>query len=238
MKVSKLRFASLAFGSWLVLGAGVHAQQLVQFDCEGQEGENCSGQIPDNNVSGLVSTLRVAKDTCPAIFDVRVKLKIEHGWVGDLVAELEHDDIRTAFLDRPGTSKSLFGCAGDNVDATFFTMSPMLMEDQCGFLNPAIQGAVSPSHPFDDFVGEAGGGEWSLRVIDGGPITSAGFDVSGDEYGGRLLGWSLVLQCSPTVPAQTLPWVLALAMTLTIAGIAVLGLRDRKRVSFNDAISS
>ena len=228
MKVSKVLLASLALGSWLAWGSEARAQdQLLLYECEAQDGVNCRAEIPKQQAS-LSSTMVVPTQACPTVFGVRAGVKIDHPWVGDLVVTLTNDKGTATLLDRHGTDSTAFGCAGDNVDAIFYSRAA---EPECGLLSPAIRGSVKPVEPLSVLAGIKGDANevtYTLRITDSGAQSPSFRGAAGDSDNGRLLGWSVLLQCAPSIPAQFGSWVIGLTLLVLCAGPWVIVLRRRR----------
>jgi hypothetical protein len=116
------------------------------------------------------------------ITDLNICINIDHPWVGDLFAELEHMDTGTTvtLIDQPGVPAiDAFGCAGANIRVYMDDEAALPIEDQCSGGTPTIQGAFKPNSPLSAFDGEAFDGEWQLRI----------YDVAGDEsWTGQVVG--------------------------------------------------
>jgi subtilisin-like proprotein convertase family protein len=139
-----------------------------------------STEIPDNDPAGITSRITVDQ---PGIIDrVRVVLRIQHTWVGDLVVTLtrQQDATTVVLLDRPGYPADSYGCSGDNIDCEFNDSALLPAEDACSEEGPALQGALEPAEPLAEFAGGELAGTWVLRVIDQAP---------GDV--GQFLEWCL-----------------------------------------------
>ena len=150
--------------------------------------------IPDNNSGGVTSTLGVSANACPAsIQDLNVYLKVNHTWVGDLLATIEHGGTTVTLIDRPGLPALTFGCPWDNVDATFDDAAAApTAEDSCFVLpSAAIPGARSPNQALSAFNTQNASGTWTLTIGD-----NAAADT------GSLVDWGLDVLC-PQGPAAT-----------------------------------
>ncbi|MFT6782521.1 MAG: subtilisin-like proprotein convertase family protein, partial [Saprospiraceae bacterium] len=115
---------------------------------------------------------------------VEMSIKIDHTWVGDLLATLESPSgtVDTLF-DRPGVPQSNFGCGNDNIDiqlSDFATNTADDLENTCEPGNLAISGSFQPINPFSAFNGENMLGVWTLTITD-----------SFDDDSGELVEWSL-----------------------------------------------
>ena len=132
--------------------------------------------IPDNDATGVSSTLTISNDK--TIADLNVYLNIPHTLVGDLVVSLTHNDTGTSvtMLDRPGTDNPGFlnrGCRNPDVDAAIDDEgADGNAEDMCN-AGPAISGNVVGGDPPDAtllaaFDTESLDGDWTLTVSDEG----------------------------------------------------------------------
>ncbi len=119
-----------------------------------------------------------------SISSVSTSMNIAHTYVGDLDVVLT-SPAGTALqvFDRPGVPASNFGCAGDNIVASFadsFTNTATDFENTCLGATPAITGNYQPIDPFAGYEGEGSMGTWTLKITD-----------SYDDDGGSLNNWSL-----------------------------------------------
>ena len=139
--------------------------------------------IPDNNQDGISDILHVPDTT--TIQNLRVKLDIDHSWVGDLKATLTHVDSGTSLtlFDRPGLlpGETGNGCAGDNVLAILDDSASTPVESTCGNQAPAITGTLKPEEALSVFTGHTLHGEWRLTITD-----HAGGDT------GKLKEWCVI----------------------------------------------
>lgn len=111
--------------------------------------------IPDDNVTGVSTTLSLAGDL--TIDRVEVDLSIAHGWIGDLLVTLTSPSGTTfALVDRPGQGRlSNLGSSQDNVGFTF-GVAGLLGEQAAG------EWRLSLSDRDGGIVGSLSG--WSLRA--------------------------------------------------------------------------
>ncbi|MBL8745440.1 MAG: proprotein convertase P-domain-containing protein [Phycisphaerae bacterium] len=98
--------------------------------------------IPDNNATGIVSTLNITDAFC--IGDVDVQLDITHPFIGDLAVDL---------IAPSGTTVRLHNRTGGSADNIHKTYD---------------QGVVNPDGPgsLNDFNGQGAQGVWTMRVYD------------------------------------------------------------------------
>ncbi|WP_197475714.1 proprotein convertase P-domain-containing protein, partial [Oleiphilus sp. HI0043] len=66
-----------------------------------------------------------------------------------------------------------FGCANDDVDATFDDQGSSAVENVCNS-SPGIGGTVIPHNALSAFNGESTQGVWTLKVEDKATITNSG----------------------------------------------------------------
>lgn len=173
--------------------------------------------IPDNNTTGVTSTITVSAAAGGAIQDLDLRLRANHTWVGDLVVTLRHvptNTLRTP-MDRPGVPATTNGCNGDNVDIIIDDEGTNgSVENNCLNATPAytIGGRYTPNAPLTAFDGVDLTGVWELNISD-----RVGQDT------GTLLEWCLV----PTVESSTVQAVADAYdgtedTTLTVAAPGVL----------------
>ena len=136
--------------------------------------------IPDNNPTGVTSTLAVG-DTV-SLTDVNVRVQITHTYVGDLKIQLRSPaGTLITLLDRPGVPASTYGCSDDNMDVTFDDASAVNLETWCAGTTPWYSGAGAPTQALSVLNGQSSAGNWDLIVSD-----NAGSDT------GSLVSWQLL----------------------------------------------
>ncbi|MFM7161956.1 MAG: beta strand repeat-containing protein, partial [Planctomycetaceae bacterium] len=126
--------------------------------------------IPDNNLTGVNSTLSVAGVSGP-LTDLDVTMTLSHLNVGDLIITL---------TSPTGTTLTLFnrrGSTGDNLTNTTFDDSAIVAIS--GGLAP-FTGRYRPESPLSGFNGGSPNGTWTLNVSDRATGTS-----------GTLVRWSM-----------------------------------------------
>lgn len=132
--------------------------------------------IPDNNLTGVSSTLSVPPIILGAITDLNVKVRLTHSFIGDL---------RLSLTDGSGTPvvrliNNPTACSGDNMDTSFDDEGAVFA---CTNANVPAVGA-GPFRSLDllsGFDSRPISGNWRLAVVD-----SAGTDI------GTLDRWCLV----------------------------------------------
>lgn len=131
--------------------------------------------IPDNNPSGIVSSLQINDNI--TISDIEVSLNISHTWLWDLQVILKSPSgTEVIIYDRSCGSSNL---ARRDIDAVFDDDAPGMV---CNNTIPAITGISLPAQLLSAFKNEDANGTWDLKVI----------DYSGGDTG-TLNNWSLKL---------------------------------------------
>lgn len=144
--------------------------------------------IPDNNPTGITSTITV---TAPGtVADLDVSVNITHTWVGDLTISLAAGATTATIAERPGRAPGTTGagCAANNMviiaddEGTVGTI-----QDACVGVASANEaytagGRYTPLQPLSAFDGAAAAGSWVLSVND-----QAGLDL------GTLNSWALLM---------------------------------------------
>lgn len=174
--------------------------------------------------STVSDTISVAGDTA-SITSVDVGVQITHTWVGDIVAQLSHDDTATSALiiDQPGVpNMSACGCSSDDIDVTLSDSGSGSVEDACDLSVPAISGTLTPSpDALSVFNGEDSAGDWTLTIT----------DALGSFDDGVFNEWCLTFNASGgttggTGTPATTTWGVALLIALFM-GASLFFLRKR-----------
>lgn len=149
--------------------------------------------IPDDGSAETSHSMVIAEAWVVA--DLEVSVSLSHGWVGDLVVTLTHEDTGTSvvLIDRAGVPGSSFGCSGNDIEAVLDDEAADAVEDACESAAPAIAGSLRPEEALSAFDGEGITGTWTLTAID------AGLGVSGS-----LDGWGLSVNAPPAPPSVDL----------------------------------
>ncbi len=117
-----------------------------------------------------------------SVSDLEVTLQIQHTWVGDIVAELEHNASGTTavLIDRIGVPDiSACGCDGDDIDVVLSDQGTSSVEDECAAVIPAIGGILTPSpDPLSTFDNLDPNSDWTLTLTDAVPTFDDGTFVS------------------------------------------------------------
>ena len=119
--------------------------------------------IPDDDSNGVSSTLTVP--TTLTATDIDIEIDISHTYVGDLIIQIEHNGVTAVIMDQPGSPASTFGCASNDVEATFDDEALLPVESMCN-AGPAISGDVIPENPLSVFDGMDPSGVWTITVSD------------------------------------------------------------------------
>ncbi len=149
-------------------------------------------EIPETK-GDITSTVNVTSTNMVDM--VEMSIKINHSWIGDLIATLESPSgtVITLF-DRPGVPESTLGCGNDNIDiqlSDFATNTAEDLETSCEPGGLAISGNYQPMDSFSLFNGENMEGIWTLTITD-----------SFDDDSGELVEWSIsTCSSAPNTPA-------------------------------------
>lgn len=138
--------------------------------------------IPDNNMTGIQSTINVPHTGNVSV--IEVFLSIEHSWVGDLVVTL------TAPNGQSRTFLTNNGSAGDNI-LTFVGDAFNYMPNSSVYLPP--WGFIKPMITFGNFGNSIIQGNWTLKCVD---------NASGDV--GVLKGWGFRVNNSVMVGTENI----------------------------------
>jgi len=110
-----------------------------------------------------------------AVSGLDVELQIAHTWVGDIVADIEHDGTTVLLLDRPGVPlMGACGCPNNDVDVVLSDAGGSPAENACSAAPPAIGGTLTPTQALSAFDGDDPNGDWTLTVSDGFPASDNG----------------------------------------------------------------
>ena len=141
--------------------------------------------IPDNNTTGVTSLLTVANSG--ALGGLRLGLKINHSYIGDLRVWLSKGTTTVELMNRPGAN----ACSGDNMDVILADGAPLSVQTNCTGSTPAYTAGAeyTPANPLAAFTGTELSGQWSLRVSD-----NAGIDT------GQLVSWCLLPAAAAVAP--------------------------------------
>ncbi|MFN0067448.1 MAG: hypothetical protein ACKVYV_07395 [Limisphaerales bacterium] len=194
-----------------------------------------AADVPDDNDSGLISTINVP-DLGLTVTGLTVSLTLRGGlgggWNGDLYAYIAHEGSLGVLLNRPGrTATSQIGYADDGfVDVIFSDAAPADVHlyrasgggsPVTGLWQPDARG-TDPDTVFDTdvrtlflagFDNLPAAGEWRLFVAD---LSPGGSFV--------LEGWGITFQSNPTTPGLipepgTLAGGAALALLLAAGAV-------------------
>ena len=146
--------------------------------------------IPDNNPTGVSSTITVA--TGGVVTDLDVLVNIPHTWQGDVVATLSHRGVTRTLINRVGLCfDSNYGYSADNFGPPggFLTLddaAPVSIDCYAGPLSAGIDNYAGPARPnqaLAAFNGLDPSGPWTLTVSD--PLV---------DFTGTLATWALAMQ--------------------------------------------
>ncbi len=155
--------------------------------------------IPDSPAAGVTQAIVVSAPG--AVSNLKVTLRGNHTWVGDLLIRLSKDGVATPvrLIDRPGVPASGNGCSNNDFNVTLDDSAATAAEDQCSATPPAIGGIQRPADALAGFNGAPISGTWTLYAQD-----LAGQDI------GQVTEWCLQLP-SGGAPLPAIPGVPDLA---------------------------
>jgi hypothetical protein len=117
-----------------------------------------------------------------SVSDLEVTLQVQHTWVGDIIAELEHNASGTTALliDQPGVPGiSACGCDGDDIDVVLSDAGTSSVEDECAAGVPSIAGILTPfPDSLNTFDNLDPNGDWTLTLTDAVPTFDDGTFLS------------------------------------------------------------
>jgi len=202
-------------------------------------GTGSGGTIPDNNATGVTSTIVVAPDNDFAIQNLVVTISgLNHTWVGDLVVTLSKGSTSVDLFRRLGRTSATSGF-GDNAnlngtyafsdqftgnflaqatssaDTAFIIPGGNYFASTCPATITSANPCGSVASSLSALFAEGAVGNWTLRISD-----NAGGDL------GSFTGWSLFLEGQ----AQEIPEPSGVLGTLLLAGVGGGLLGRRKKV--------
>jgi subtilisin-like proprotein convertase family protein len=151
--------------------------------------------IPDNDPSGVASTINIMDNRF--VVDLDIYVRIDHSWVGDLQARLEHSEsgVSARLFDRPRYPATIYGCSGTNLVSILDDQAAQPVEEKCNTtVIPTIAGSFQPDQPLSIFNGEALAGTWELVATD-----------QSYRDTGSLRGWCLDVTVAEVMPEPTPP---------------------------------
>ncbi|HUD42613.1 MAG TPA: proprotein convertase P-domain-containing protein [Dokdonella sp.] len=138
--------------------------------------------IPDNNPTGISSTIAVTQNL--TLTDLQVRVRATHTWVGDLIVQLTSPAGTTVtLLDRPGVPATTNGCNNNDLDLTFADgqSDPEAVCDTAGTGAAWPVTDAGPTQPLSAFDGQSTLGNWVLTISDHANIDT-----------GTLVDWELI----------------------------------------------
>jgi trimeric autotransporter adhesin len=121
--------------------------------------------IPDNNPSGVTDTIVI--DSEAELASMRLTIRANHTYVGDLAFRLSRGTDTALVIDRPGVPGSTYGCSGDNIDVRLDDDAAQPVETQCAASVPTISGTFRPNALMGPvFAGTPLDGSWALTATD------------------------------------------------------------------------
>jgi PEP-CTERM putative exosortase interaction domain len=160
----------------LALGSSLSAQAQITYS------GGVGGQIEDGSTKGYSSTIDVLDFGTITSFNSITITGLQHSWVGDLSATLEHDGITVDLFDRIGRTGS--GSYGDssNLNGTYTIALDGLnwltaasgggdtytipSGTYAPFPNSLTGGSSPATDTFASFAGRQLGGAWTLKITD------------------------------------------------------------------------
>lgn len=156
--------------------------------------------IPDNNLTGISSTIEISSAHFAIVTDVNVRLNISGGYNGDLYVYLTHDGATAILLNRIGTTgaggvQGTYGYSGAGMNAWIDDSAPDVHTTAGnGFLwgtygadgrnaspdNVSAINSASRTHLLSSFNNQSVYGSWTLFVADangGGEATLSSWDM-------------------------------------------------------------
>jgi hypothetical protein len=120
--------------------------------------------IPDNNASGVNSTLSLPAGTVSDL-DVRIG-QLNHTWVGDLKITLSHGATTVTLMNRPGPGTG--GASGNDFTNLILDDEAATPIDSIPSAGPpgGYTGSFKPDQPLSAFDGQSTAGTWTLNVSD------------------------------------------------------------------------
>lgn len=138
--------------------------------CENRSSADTPHLIPDNDLSGIVSTIDIEEDI--NIEDISINIEIEHTSVKDLSIEVESPQGTKVILIQEACD-----FYDDDIEAIFSDAGEDII---CSNTYPVIRGEIIPAELLSSFAGENAKGQWKLKVI----------DAYADDMG-HLLSWGM-----------------------------------------------
>jgi len=125
--------------------------------------------IPDDDPFGTSDTIPIDSAPGVVIDQLRVKIEIDHSWIGDISVTLLNIDefLSVTLVDRPGTDpEHPLGCSGADMRVTLDDDASESVQTTCSETPPAVAGNYRPVEPLAAFRGLQAAGTWMLVVAD------------------------------------------------------------------------
>jgi MYXO-CTERM domain-containing protein len=140
------------------------------------------GAIPDNNPTGISTSITVADSGTISSFDFVTITGLQHTWIGDLVITLSHDGTTVDIIDRvaritntgAGDNSNLLGDYTFQIAGASFSAAATAAANN-DILSPAIvyttfpnatNGNSGANNTLNNFLGQTVSGVWTLTIAD------------------------------------------------------------------------
>jgi subtilisin-like proprotein convertase family protein len=121
--------------------------------------------IPDNNTTGATDSFTVT-DT-GTLTGLRLKVDVDHTYIGDLTMTLSKGATSVVLMSRPGGTG---GCGGNDMDVIVDDAATQTLEGDCTLNTSAqaytIGGSYKGDNPLAGFAGQDLSGTWNLKFVD------------------------------------------------------------------------
>ena len=145
--------------------------------CHSYDSSTTPLNIPDNNSTGVTSVISIPGNEVLNITDLNVTVNVIHPWIGDLTLTLISPQGTEIILVSGRTD------SGNNYTNTVFDDDAV---NTIASSSAPYTGSFKPEGSLASLNGEYSAGDWTLKLVDGGPA-----DI------GSLTGWSIDLCGSP-----------------------------------------
>jgi subtilisin-like proprotein convertase family protein len=129
-----------------------------------------------------VSSTLTLPPTAAPVKDVEVHLRIDHGFLNDLIVELAHNGQTVTLVENIPDASNAFGlCDAQDLKSVLLSSTgPQGVQAVC---RSGLEGVFRPAQALTAFQGAAAGGDWQLTVYDSNP----------SFVDGRLLEWGVLV---------------------------------------------